>query len=283
MVQLEPIRTGQPRAANAAHPRFPTVRRRAGIRRGRFASLRDGWRPTSTESGRESPVSRQLSGNGRIAKKPRLAVSRQLQVNRRSGQFRSPARTKDHLMTVSARARLAAAGVLLVALAVAACSAASGTPSAARTTATAREQRLLVDTAPGYSANVSATPGYIVRYAYSHESSCQRGPASPGASGRPVLTLHARWTDDKDVIQLHRVTAAFNETTGFLIDPFMIFWLSPPRGASSSSGTQPRWATSTAEGNSVTGYHGTGWVNVSASAPVIDGAAPSPPSATVGP
>ena len=30
-----------------------------------------------------------------------------------------------------------------------------------------------------------------------------------------------------------------------------------------------------AEGNSVTGYHGTGWVNVSASAPVIDGAAPS--------
>ena len=55
----------------------------------------------------------------------------------------------------------------------------------------------------------------------------------------------------------------------------MIFWLSPPRGSSSSRGTQPRWATSIAEGNSVTGYYGTGWVNVSASAPVIDGAAPS--------
>jgi hypothetical protein len=177
-------------------------------------------------------------------------------------------------MTVSTQVRLAA-GVLLVSLAVAGCSAGSGTPSAARTARAAGEQRLLVDTAPGYGANVSATPGYIVRYAYSHESSCQRGPASRGGSGRPVLTLHARWADDNGVIRLHRVTAAFNETNGFLIDPFMIFWLSPPAGSSSSRGTQPRWATSTAEGNSVTGYYGTGWVNVSASVPVIDGAAPS--------
>jgi len=141
----------------------------------------------------------------------------------------SPARTKDHQMTVGARARLALAGVVLVGLAVAACSAArSGTLSAARTAPTAGEQRLLVDTAPGYGANVSATPGYIVRYAYSHESSCQRGPASRAGSGRPVLTLHARWADDNGVIRLHRVAAAFNETNGFLINPFMIFWLSPP-------------------------------------------------------
>jgi hypothetical protein len=167
-------------------------------------------------------------------------------------------------MPTAARCTLAAAGLMLMALAVASCS--SVTPSSHRVSRTAPVpgQALVVDSTRGYSSNEAETPAYIVRYAYRHAAACATADGAAGKSSpSAILTLKVRSADAAGVIAVRQIAAAFRVTRGTLVLPFMIFWLASDSPARHNGDS--RWATSTVQGNYVTGYHATGWIRLSAS------------------